>query len=76
MNPKASFTRKQSTSNFPKNEYFLPPDVHTCLYVSGVRNVRFSDNFFPCKIRFAIRPLALLPTNLVSLRDGLGNTEK
>ena len=24
------FSREQSTSNFPKNEHFLPPDTHTC----------------------------------------------
>ena len=29
---------------FPKNEYFLPPDTYTHTDVSGVRNVRFSEN--------------------------------
>ena len=28
-------SRKQSTSNFPKNEHFLPPDMHmyVCVFV-------------------------------------------
>ena len=29
------FSRKKSTSNFLKNEYFLPPDTHTYVRVSG-----------------------------------------
>ena len=28
-NLKTGVSRKQSTPNFPKNEYFLPPDTHT-----------------------------------------------
>ena len=27
--------KKQSTTNFPKNENFLPPDTHTCMCVSA-----------------------------------------
>ena len=30
--------------SFPKNEHFLPPDTHTYVCVSGVRNVCFSEN--------------------------------
>ena len=41
---KTGVSREQSTSNFLKNEHFLPPDTHTyartCAY-QGVRNVRF-----------------------------------
>ena len=29
---KTEVTRKQSTRNFPKNDYFLPPDTHTYAY--------------------------------------------
>ena len=32
---KTGVTRKQSTSNIPKNENFLPPDAHTHMCVSG-----------------------------------------
>ena len=38
-------SRKQSRSNFLKNEHFLPPDRHMYLYISGVRNVSFLENF-------------------------------
>ena len=38
-NLKTEASRKQTTSNFPKNDHFLPPDTHTY-----VRNVRFSEN--------------------------------
>ena len=51
---------------FRKNEHFLPPDIHTCVGVSGVRNVRFLENlacFVFFNIRFEIRPFSLLPTN-------------
>ena len=38
-------SRKENTSNFLKNENFLPPDTHmyTRAY-QGVKNVRFSEN--------------------------------
>ena len=32
-------TRK--LENFPKNENFLPPDMHTDVYAQGLRNVPF-----------------------------------
>ena len=31
-----------STQYFPKNQHFLPPDMHT---YQGVRNVKFSEDF-------------------------------
>ena len=37
-------TNKQSTLNFPKNEHFLPPDAHTNVCISGLKNVCFSEN--------------------------------
>ena len=33
------------TENFPKDWRFLPPDTHTYVCVSEVRNVSFSENF-------------------------------
>ena len=47
-NIKTEVTRKQSTPNFPLNEHFLPPDTHTYMYVSGGKNVRFSENLAFC----------------------------
>ena len=44
MNLKTGVSKIQSTPNFPKNKHFLPPGTHTYLYVSGVINVRFSEN--------------------------------
>ena len=29
VNPKAGVTKKQSTTNFPKNKHFFPPNTHT-----------------------------------------------
>ena len=43
---KTEITRKQSSPNFPKNDHFLPPDMHTCMCVSGVRNIRFLKNLW------------------------------
>ena len=36
-------THLVSSQNFPKNYYFLPPNTH--MYIQGVRNVSFSENF-------------------------------
>ena len=33
---------KQSTTNFPKNEHFVPSNTH--MYVRFLENVRFSEN--------------------------------
>ena len=38
-------TRKQSRSNFPKNEHFLPPDRHTGVFVSGGKKCSFFRKF-------------------------------
>ena len=48
--------------NFRKNDYLLPHDTHTYLCVSGVTNVRFSDNL-TCFVFIATTVLrfALLP---------------
>ena len=36
--------KKRKHAKFsPKNEHFLAPDTHTCVY-QGLRNVRFSEN--------------------------------
>ena len=40
-NLKTGVSRKQSTSNFPKNEHFLPPDTHTYMCVSGDKKCSF-----------------------------------
>ena len=42
MNLKTGVSRKQSTSNFPKNEHFLPSDMHTCDYLYWLQNLHFS----------------------------------
>ena len=36
--------RKQSTSNFPKNEHFLTSDMYACVCVSGLKNVHYLEN--------------------------------
>ena len=33
------------TQHFPKNQYFLPPDTHTYVYVSGGKRYQFIRNF-------------------------------
>ena len=40
------FNKKQSTSNFPKNEHFLPPDTHTYVCVSGGKKCSFFGKFY------------------------------
>ena len=57
-NLKTDVSRKQSTSNFPKNEHFLLIDTHTYMCVWGIRNIRFSEilSYF-----VFLKPLALLP---------------
>ena len=40
--------KKRSTSNFTKNEHFLPSDTHTNVYILrgiGIRNVSSSEKF-------------------------------
>ena len=56
-------SRKQSTSNFPKKELFLPPQTYTYVCVSGGKKCSFFGQFGElCNIRFEIRPFASLPT--------------
>ena len=57
--------RKQNMPDFPKNEHFFPPDMHTRAH-QGVRDISFSENL-AC---FEICPLALLPTNLQPVSKG------
>ena len=55
------------TSNFPKNEHFLPPDsTRTCAY-QGVRNACFSENlmgFVFLKHPFSDSPFCLITDKL------------
>ena len=41
MNLKTGVSRKQSTTNFPKNEHFLLPDNHTYVCVSEYKKSMF-----------------------------------
>ena len=43
-NLKTEIRTKPSTPNFPKNEHFLPSDMHAYVCVLGVGNVRLSEN--------------------------------
>ena len=43
MNLKMGASRKQSKPNFPKNQHFLPPDMHAC--VSGGKKCLFFRKF-------------------------------
>ena len=59
-NLKTGVSRKQSMSNFLKNEHFLLPDMHTYVF-QKIWRALFSSN--TCS---EIRSFALLPTKLVS----------
>ena len=50
-NLKMNVSRKQSLSNFPKNEYFLPPHAHMYVCVSGGKKC-----FEAPVLRFAFLP--------------------
>ena len=55
-------SRKQSTSNFPKNEHFLPPDTHTYVCVSGGKKCSFFGKFdMLCFLETPILIFVLLP---------------
>ena len=55
-------SRKQSTSNFPKNEHFLPPDTHTYVCVSGGKKCSFFGKFdMLCFLETPILISVLLP---------------
>ena len=45
VNPETGVSRKQSTSNFPKIEHFLPPDTHTYMRLSGDKKCSFFGKF-------------------------------
>ena len=66
-NLKTAATRKQIGPNFPKNEYLLPPDTHTCVCVSEGKKMfvfrKIWRALFSCNTRFEIRHFALLPTD-------------
>ena len=61
-NLKTGISRKQRTSNFPKNEHFLPPDTHTYLCISGGKKCLFFGKFVVLYfletpvLRFALLP--------------------
>ena len=61
-NLKTGVSGKQSTSKFPKNKHFLPPDTHTYVCISGGKKYLFFGNFdvlcFPETpvLRFALLP--------------------
>ena len=62
---KTGVTRKQSPSNFPKNDNFLPLDTHVHVGIKGQEMLAFWKIWralFPCNIPFAICPFALLLT--------------
>ena len=44
-NLETGVTRKQSKSDFPKNEHFLPPDRYTGVLVSGGKKCSFFRKF-------------------------------
>ena len=61
-NLKTVVTRKQSMPNFPKNEHFLPPDMHTCVGVSGGKKCSFSGKFgMLCFLVTSVLRFALFP---------------
>ena len=45
MNLKTGVSQKQSMSNFPKNEHFLPPDTHIYVCVSGGEKCLYLGKF-------------------------------
>ena len=60
-------TRTQSKRNFPKNNYFLPSDTHTCDFISRRREMfvfrKIWRALFPFYLLSEIRLFNLLPTN-------------
>ena len=53
---------KQSTPKFPKNKYFLPPDTHMYVCVSGGKNCLLFGNFgVLCFLETPVLRFALLP---------------
>ena len=62
-NIKAGVSRKQSTPNFPKNDYFLLPDTHTYVRVRvmGKKYSFFGKFGVLCFLEIAVLRFALLP---------------
>ena len=61
-NLETNLTRKQSTQNFPKNEHFLPPDMHTYVCVSGGKKCSIFGKFgMLCFLVTSVLRFALLP---------------
>ena len=61
-NLETNLTRKQSTQNFPKNEHFLPPDMHTYVCVSGGEKCSIFGKFgMLCFLVTSVLRFALLP---------------
>ena len=55
-------TRKRTPLIFPKNEYFWPPDTHTCVCLSGREKcLLFGKYGVLCFLVTAVLRLALLP---------------
>ena len=62
MNLKTGVARKQSTLSFSKNEYFLPPDTHTYVYISRGNKYSFFGKFGGlCFLATPVLRFALLP---------------
>ena len=59
---KTGVTREQRPSNFPENQYFLPPDTHTCVCISGGKKCFFFRQFdVICFLVTSILRFASLP---------------
>ena len=62
MNLKNGVSRKQSMSNFPKNEHFVPLDTHTYVCVSGGKKCSFFGKFVVfCFLETPVLRFAILP---------------
>ena len=60
-NLKTGVSRKQSMPNFPKNENFLPPGMHTYVCISGGKKCPFFGKFdFVCFLETPVLRFALL----------------
>ena len=61
-NLKTEVIRIQSMPNFPKNEWFLPPDRHTYVCLSGGKNRSFFGKFnVLCILVTSVLRFTLLP---------------
>ena len=59
---KTEVARKEGTSYFPENEYFVPHDMHTYVCVTGGKKCSFFRKTWPalfsCYLRFGSRPFS------------------